>query len=278
MNTIAIAGVGLIGGSFALALREAGFRGKILGVSSEKTIETALALGVIDKGVTLDQAAEQADLIYLAQPILSILDAIPALDDRVRPGALITDAGSTKARIMAVAREKIHRALFIGGHPMAGKESRGVAVAEAGLFRGRRYVLTPHCAADLEQPAALEFRAWLDAIGARVIVLDADEHDRRTALVSHVPQLLSTALASLLSEHTTATEVAGPAVMELTRLALSPWEIWRDIFVTNPRHIGEALRELIAKLNDYQAKLASGDLESQFAIAGSLAKRLRRTD
>jgi prephenate dehydrogenase len=276
MDTITIVGVGLIGGSFALAIREAGFRGRILGVSSQKTIETALALGVIDEGVALAEAAEQADLIYLAQPILSILDTIAALDDRVRPGALITDAGSTKARIMAVAREKIRRALFIGGHPMAGKESRGVAVAEAGLFRGRRYVLTPHCAADLERPASVEFRAWLDAIGAKVIVLDADEHDRRTALVSHLPQLLSTALASLLSEHTTATEVAGPAVMELTRLALSPWEVWRDILVTNPTHIRGALQELIAKLNDYQAQLVSGDLESQFATAGLLAKRLRQ--
>ena len=159
---------------------------------------------------------------------------------------------------------------------MAGKESRGVAVAEAGLFRGRRYVLTPDRAADMEHPAVIEFRGWRDAIGARVILLDAEEHDRSTALVSHLPQLLSTALASMLSEHTAAGEVAGPAVMELTRLALSPWEIWRDIFVTNPTHIGEALQELIAKLNDYQGRFASGDLESQFASAGSLARRLRQ--
>ncbi len=276
MDTVAIAGVGLIGGSFALAIREAGFRGAIVGVSSPRTIEKALAQGVIDEGVSLHEAAARADLIYLAQPILSIIGALADIGDRVRPGALITDAGSTKSRIMSAARDKVNGALFIGGHPMAGKETRGVDAADACLFRGRPYVLTPRERGDLEEPAAAEFREWLDRIGARVIVLDAEEHDRRTALVSHVPQLLSTALASLLSDHDEATEIAGPAVMELTRLAMSPWDIWRDIIVTNQKYIHDGLEQLIAKLNDYQAKLSAGELESEFRAAGVLASGLRK--
>lgn len=276
MDTVAIAGVGLIGGSFALAIREAGFRGAILGVSSPPTIEAALALGVIDEGVTLHEAAQRADLIYLAQPILSIVDALAEIGDRARPGTLITDAGSTKARIMSAARDHVNGALFIGGHPMAGKEARGIAAADASLFRGRPYVLTPRQRRDLDQPAAADFCEWLERIGAKVTVLDAEEHDRRTALVSHLPQLLSTALASLLSEHDDATEIAGPAVMELTRLAMSPWDIWRDIIVTNQKHIHHALEELIAKLNDYQVKLSAADFESQFRTAGALAARLRK--
>jgi prephenate dehydrogenase len=276
MDTVAIAGVGLIGGSFALAIRDAGFRGTILGVSSPATIEKALALGVIDAGVTLHEAAQRADLIYLAQPILSIIDALAEIGDRARPGTLITDAGSTKARIMSAARDNVNGALFIGGHPMAGKETRGVAAADASLFRGRPYVLTPQRRRDLDEPAVAEFREWLERIGAKVIVLDAEEHDRRTALVSHLPQLLSTALASLLSEHDAATEIAGPAVMELTRLAMSPWDVWRDIIVTNQKYIHHALQDLIAKLNDYQAKLSAADLESQFRAAGALASRLRK--
>ncbi|HZT39570.1 MAG TPA: prephenate dehydrogenase [Bryobacteraceae bacterium] len=276
MDTVAIAGVGLIGGSFALAIREAGFRGTILGVSSPATIETAMRMGVIDEGVTLQKAAERADLIYLAQPILSIIDALTEIGDRARPETLITDAGSTKAQIMSAARDRVSRALFIGGHPMAGKETRGVAAADASLFRGRPYVLTPRRRSDLDEPAAAQFREWLERIGAQLVVLDAEEHDRRTALVSHVPQLLSTALASLLSERDDATEVAGPAVIELTRLAMSPWDVWRDIIVTNGRHINDALEQLIAKLNDYQAKLSTADLEPEFRAAGALASRLRK--
>src|SRR3978361_193300 len=120
MQTVAIAGVGLIGGSFALALRKAGFSGRILGVSSERTIAEAVRLGVIDEGVTLERAEAEADLIYLAQPILQILEVLTRL--RPKPGALVTDAGSTKAQISNAAREHLKDCQFVGGHPMAGKE------------------------------------------------------------------------------------------------------------------------------------------------------------
>ena len=132
MKTVAIAGVGLIGGSFALALRKAGFKGRIVGVSSAATIDKAFALGVIDEALPLAEAAADADLVYLSQPISRIIETLGVLDT----DALVTDAGSTKAVICETAR-KLKRGRFVGGHPMAGKESRGVEQADADLFRGR---------------------------------------------------------------------------------------------------------------------------------------------
>src|SRR5271157_4012722 len=141
MNTVAIFGVGLIGGSFALAIRKAGFEGRIIGVgrgvSSDDTIRAALALRVIDEALPAQEAAAQADLLYLAQPIHKIIDSLAELNLQVQPGALITDAGSTKQAIVVRASQVVSRAQFLGGHPMAGRERRGVEAAEADLFQGR---------------------------------------------------------------------------------------------------------------------------------------------
>lgn len=136
METVAIFGVGLIGGSFALALKKEGFRGRIVGVSSPATLERAFAAGAIDEALPAEDAARTANLIYLAQPISTILSTIPALNEWVRPDALVTDAGSTKGTIVARANESLIRCLFIGGHPLAGKERRGVEHADPDLFRG----------------------------------------------------------------------------------------------------------------------------------------------
>src|SRR5437773_345034 len=154
MQTVAIVGVGLIGGSFGLALKKAGFTGKVLGVSSERTLTAAIERGAIDEAAALGDAAGRAGLIYLAQPIGRIVDTLRHLDAFVQPGTLITDAGSTKSAIVSAARMHIRRCQFLGGHPMAGKERRGVAEADADLFRDRAYVLTPEDPADLEAPPA----------------------------------------------------------------------------------------------------------------------------
>jgi len=131
MNTVAIVGTGLIGGSFGLALREAGFQGAILGVSSEGAIAEAVAAGAIDRGMPLAEAVPQADLVFLSQTIGRILDSVRHLEPLVRPGALVTDAGSTKCEIVDTARQHLSRCQFLGGHPMAGKEKRGAAAAAA---------------------------------------------------------------------------------------------------------------------------------------------------
>lgn len=268
-RVVTVAGVGLIGGSFALALRKAGFDGRIIGVSSPATIKAALKRGAIDEALPLAEAAGQSDLIYLAQPIEKILATLGVIDSMVRPGTLITDAGSTKLAIAERARATIHRGRFIGGHPMAGKEARGVEAADAELFRGRNYVLTG-------TDAVLEM--WLDKMGARVVRLEPSEHDRRVALVSHLPQLLSTALAALIAESPEAARVAGPAAADLTRLALSPYEIWRDIFSTNSAEIDSALGAAIRQLETLRADLLSEPaMQATFERAARAASELRQS-
>src|SRR5260370_3846165 len=161
----------MIGGSFGLAMKKAGFGGQILGVSSDKAIAEALRRGAIDRGLPLAEAVRGAGLIYLAQPIGRIVDTLRRLDALVRPGALITDAGSTKSAIVSLARVVIRRCQFLGGHPMAGKEKRGAGEADADLFAGRTYVLTPTREEDLRTPAAAEFLHWLAQICATPLLL-----------------------------------------------------------------------------------------------------------
>lgn len=265
-SVISIVGVGLIGGSFALALRKAGFAGRIIGVSSPATIRTALDHGVIDESLPLKEAAAQSELIYLAQPIEQILKTLSEIDAYVQPGALITDAGSTKAAIVQRAAETIRRGRFVGGHPMAGKQSRGVAHAEPSLFSRHPYVLTSRDS---------ELEHWIERIGAHLVVMDAAEHDRLVALTSHVPQLISTALASSIASQTGAARVAGPAAIDLTRLAMSPYDIWRDIFATNAGPIDAALSVFIGRLEELRKNLLTPQMRDEFDRAAEGAHALR---
>lgn len=277
LETVAIAGVGLIGGSFALALREAGFRGAILGVSSPRTIARALEHHVIDAGVSLEEACSRADLVYLAGPILSILDTIPRLDALLKPGALVTDAGSTKA-LICQAGAKLSRAQFLGGHPMAGKELRGVEQSEAGLFRGRPYLLTPRRPDDVDTPPAREFVEWLHRIGAVPKILAPEQHDQVVALSSHLPQLLSTALASGLGRQPSSADIAaaaGPGLIDSTRLAMSTWEIWSDILATNREAILAAMDLFEGRWQELRDSLAAGSLEEDFRQGRDFAEGLR---
>ena len=273
IHTVAIAGVGLIGGSFGLALKAAGFTGEIIGVSSLRTIAAARERGAIDRGAPLEAAAAQADLVYLAQPIGRILDQIRRLDPLVKPGSLVTDAGSTKHSIVRQAERSIHRARFIGGHPMAGKETRGVESADANLFRGRTYVLTPRVESDVPG----EFRELLESIGARVVIMTPEEHDRVVAFTSHLPQLLSTALAATVAENVEENlEVAGPGLIDSTRLALSAYDLWRDILATNGEEVTRAITALQVKLDHLRENLKTRELQKEFEIAAALATKLRQ--
>jgi len=279
MNSVAIVGTGLIGASFGLALRQAGFIGPILGVSSERALADALAVGAIDRGVTLAEAAGQAELVFLSQSIGRILDTLRHLDPLLRPGALVTDAGSTKNEIVDHARQYIRRGQFLGGHPMAGKELRGAAAAEAGLFQGCTWVLTPDEPAELETPAARAFVDWLDRIGARLVALDCDEHDRVVAFTSHLAQLASTALASSVGENLSEERhlrVAGPGLRGMTRLALSSYDLWRDILATNAEHIDRALSRYVQKMEYIRDNLRTRQLQNEFAHGADLAARLRK--
>lgn len=264
MKTVGIVGVGLIGGSFGLALRKAGFPGQILGVSSERSIGEALDRGAIDRGATLEDAADACDLLFLAQPIFGIVETLRRLDPLVRPDALVTDAGSTKQVIVEEAKRSLHRCKFVGGHPMAGKAVRGVVEADADLFRDRIWVLT----SEIKHP----FRNWIDAIGAHEIILDPQEHDRLVAWGSHLPQLASTALAALLHDRAPdAASIAGPGLIDATRLAMSSFDLWSDILETNKPEVTAALDAYIEKL-----RVLKSDFETEFAKGSEFARSLRR--
>ncbi len=269
----------MIGASFGLALRQAGFAGIILGVSAERAIADAVAVGAIDHGLPLAEAIAQSDLVFLSQEISRILDTIRVLDPLLRSGALVTDAGSTKTEIVAAARRHIRRGQFLGGHPMAGKEQRGASAAEGRLFEGRTWVLTPDEPSELETAPAAEFRHWLERIGARQVVLDSRRHDSLVAITSHLAQLASTALASTVfdaipEQHDL--RVAGPGLSDMTRLALSPYDLWRDILATNTEAIDRALSLYIQKLEHLRENLRTHQCEEEFTRARELAARLRR--
>jgi len=266
----------LIGASFGLALRKAGFDGEIVGVSSTRAVESAVACGAVDRAAPLAEAIPQADLVFLSSTIGRILDSIRHLNPLVRPDALVTDAGSTKVEIVDTANESIRRCQFLGGHPMAGKETRGAISADGNLFRDRTWVLTPDDPAELGTPMAREYRTLLERMGARVVVMDCDEHDRVVARTSHLPQLASTALAALSSD-VRHLEVSGSGLADMTRLAASSYDLWRDILATNSGHIDRALADYIQKLEHIRENLRSRQLQEEFELGAALAARLRQT-
>jgi prephenate dehydrogenase len=279
MKNVAIIGTGLIGASFGLALRKAGFDGAITGVSSPGAIADAAAAGAIDRGAPLAEAVGQADLVFLSQTIGRILDTVRHLDPLLRPAAIVTDAGSTKCEIVDLARQCITRCQFLGGHPLAGKEKRGAAAADGNLFRNRAWALTPDAPEELNTGAARCLRGWLERMGARLVILDADEHDRVVALTSHLAQLASTGLAATVADRVDAPahlEVAGPGLEDMTRLALGSYDLWRDILATNTEHIERALSVYIQKLEHMRENLRTRQLQEEFERGAGLAGRLRR--
>ena len=278
MKHVVIVGTGLIGASFGLALRKAGFDGAITGVSSPRAIADAVAVGAIDRGASLEDAVPEAQLVFLSQTIGRILDTIRHLDPLLRPGTLVTDAGSTKCEIVDLARQNIANAQFLGGHPMAGKEKRGASAADGELFRNRTWILTPDDPEELRTSMEMEFRMWLSRIGARVRVFDADEHERVVSLTSHLAQLASTALAATVADklgEPPRLDAAGPGLEDMTRLALGSYEIWRDILATNSDHIERSLSVYIQKLEHMRENLRTRQLQEEFERGAALAARLR---
>ena len=276
--TVTVAGVGLIGGSFAMALRRVGYRGRILGASSPETLQVAAKLGVIDDGCPLETALPQSDLVYMAQPVERILDQLGQVRELVPKHALVTDAGSTKGAIMERARTLFEDGPhFVGGHPMAGKEGRGVRVAEAELFNGALYALVPTGEALPESPVVEEFCGWLDAMGCRRRVMQASQHDRVVAWTSHLPQLVSTALAAAIGtqlEDERELEIAGDGLRDMTRLAASPHAVWSGILKTNPGPIDDALAAVVQELEGMRDALNDGSAEEHFRRGQRLQGRI----
>lgn len=252
-NRVTIIGCGLIGASFALALRKTGTCRRIAGWDiAEEVLQEALRRGIIDEVDTsfADGAASQSDLIYLAMPVSGILEFLRARGQQISAGALVTDAGSTKVEICHAARKHLpEKILFIGGHPIAGSQHSGLAHAAESLFTDAPYVLVSN---DEKSDRVRFFMDTLTATGARVRFMTAENHDRALALVSHLPQILSSTLAAVVNGEGDANsllDLAGSGFRDMTRLAGSSWEMWRDILETNNVQVTTALDVFADKLD-----------------------------
>ncbi len=280
---VALVGLGLIGGSWGLALKKHGFRGRRVGCDRAEIVARAVTAGALDEGgEDLLGAVRDADLVIVAAPVGVILDLLPRLGTAVPARALVTDVGSTKRLICQRAREVFgEQPRFLGGHPLAGKEQSGLENAAASLFEQARYVLTPLSPDHLSEPQVKAFSSLIESIGARPFVSDASSHDRAVAYLSHLPQLVASGLASVALEQSQEDflplELAASGFRDVTRLADSPYSLWRDICLTNVQNIQAALDLLIDKLEAMKLHLSDRELEREFKQARQLREKLRGT-
>ena len=276
---ITIIGNGLIGGSLGLGLKKRKLVGRIVGCDRPGVLEQAQEIGAIDKGITDPAEAIRGSLVVvLAAPVIAIIDLIERLGPALPTKTLLTDVGSTKAEVVARAQKSLGegaRQKFLAGHPMAGKERAGVESADADLFEGAAWFVTPLPGQDVYSGQCGEFLEWVEKLGARIASLPAQEHDQLCAWISHLPQMISTALAaSLVDEFGTAPllEAGGRALREMTRISSSPYSMWRDIAITNKNNIADALHKLEQRLAHIRENLDSRELAVEFERAHELKK------
>ena len=284
IERIAILGTGLLGTSVGLALRAAGFSGSIVGWNrSPEQGQLALTMGAIDLLATDPlQLARESDVVVLAVPIYATLDFMEKLSDVLGCDHLVTDVGSTKRQISEAAGRLYNtpeRAAFLPGHPMAGKERSGAALADAELFRGAVWLFTddPDCKRSAHSIELVKaWREWVVAMGSKTIDLDPVRHDELVAWVSHLPQFVATALSALLQEEVgdapELKDVGGRGLREMTRLGASPYSMWRDIAYTNTEAIEAALHALEQRLAHLRENLRMPELRDEF----EQANRFRR--
>ncbi len=280
IRQIMIVGTGLIGGSFGLALRQQGFPGTLVGCDRPEVLDAALVRGAIDRGdADVRQAAQGCDVVVLATPIGGILSTFEKLAPTLSPGTLVTDAGSTKVQLVERARMAFGAEAGIRvlpGHPMAGKERGGIENADADLFRDTVWLITPINAEQQYTERQQEYLELLESIGARVIAMDPERHDRLCAWISQLPQMIATALASVLrdelGEDEAIKEIGGRALREMTRIASSPYSMWRDIALTNSQNIEEALLRFEQQLAHLRENLRGPGLREMFESANKFGK------
>jgi prephenate dehydrogenase len=280
IRQITIVGTGLIGGSLGLALKKHKFRGRIIGCDREATLKRAHARGAIDAGVSdPGDAVRGSQVVVLAAPVLAILDLIERLGPSLPAKTLLTDVGSTKVAVVERAVKILGKSAplrFLGGHPMAGKETSGVDNADPDLFHDAAWFLTPLPDQNLNEGLCAEFIGWIEQIGARVAMLPAEKHDHLCAWISHMPQMISTALAAALveefGEDAPLLAAGGRALHEMTRISASPYSMWRDIAISNRKNIGDALLKLEQKLAHIRENLATRQLADEFERAHLLRK------
>jgi prephenate dehydrogenase len=286
MKKVLIVGTGLIGASVGLALKANGFEGEVAGWDANaEELKKALECKAIDRALERREAVLEtdADVVVLATPVLPILDWMQQLAPKLKETQLVTDVGSTKGEITALAGKLFNqpegaqtgRARFLPGHPMAGKESGGAALAEAELFRGATWLFCSGLGWGQGGELEMEWRKWVVRMGAVMRELDPERHDEVCAWVSHLPQMLATALSAELQDRfaddregmAAVQAIGGRALREMTRLGASPYSMWRDVAMTNTKAIAETLGALEQRLAHVRENLKTPELREEFAKA-----------
>jgi len=265
---IGIVGLGLIGGSIALAARELWPTSLVFGVDTKDVLETAMRLHAIDVAADDLVVLAEVDVVILAAPVRQNVALLAELEDAVRTPAIVTDVGSTKRAMADAARALPQRFTFVGGHPLAGAARGGLEHARPDMFRGRPWLLTP--TGDGTGAAVEQLSAFVRGLGAEPRVMPPDAHDHLVAFLSHLPQLTASALMQVVGDEVgeSGLALAGRGLVDTTRLASSPADIWQDIASTNGDEIGAALDALIAVLEELKQDLKDGDrLAAVFADA-----------
>ncbi len=281
IQQITIIGTGLIGGSLGLALKKHGFAGQIVGCDRPAVVERAKAVGAIAEAESNPiTAVGNSQVVVLATPVGAILDLIERVGPTLGKGTLLTDVGSTKSEIVTRAEAVFGSGAaerFLPGHPMAGKEHSGIEYADPDLFQNAVWLVTPLPGQNIEAGLSGEFLRLVRGIGARVIALDLARHDRLCAWISHLPQMLSTALAATvvdeLGDDPDLLAIGGRALREMTRIAASPYSMWRDIALTNTKNIEEALMRLEQRLAHIRENLRTPELKAEFEHGNQFSHR-----
>lgn len=279
---ITIIGVGLIGGSLGLALKEKKANFKIVGIDKQEIIEKAIARGAIDEGtVNLKEGIEEADIVIIATPVKTILNLLTQINPFLKKGCIVTDTGSTKQQIVQKANKVLSKDIFfIGGHPMAGSEECGIESANPHLFQDRTYILTPTKKSNLITLEKISL--LIKMIGADRLILDPIEHDRIVGTVSHLPQIMAVSLVNMVSElvrkenNNNYFKAVGEGFKDMTRIASSPYKIWEDICDTNQENILEMIQEFRNYLEVIEDKLKNdpSSLKEEFQKASKLREAL----
>ena len=269
---VAILGLGLLGGSISLVARRKGIATRVVGWSHrDVTRLTALEKGVIDQSMpTPQEAVAAADFVILCTPVGVMPQLLEMIAPALKPGAIVTDVGSTKRSVVAAAERLLSvKNPFVGSHPMAGSERSGIAAADENLVQGRLCILAPNERTD---PGALvEVEEFWQDLGMRTTRLSPGEHDRLLADVSHLPHLIAAAMVSIQEDR--AMSVAGPGFKDSTRIAAGDAALWRDIFTDNKESVIRSLDRLMATLKDYRTALQAGDANRLEAMLNAASKR-----